>query len=253
MGEIAGGAFTEVAAESSALASFATVDTSGNLFYTARVPGGWATFRHDPPGGSTLVARDLWRAIPSPDTRFLIGRHPDRGLMRVNADGSGAAIIVPDASSTTVTFTPDGAGFVYVSNRSGPQQPWLLPLSGGEPRRLSDHSMDNTRLWLSRDGREVIFATGAGTRICAFPAFDPCRATDVIAGPISADGKTVFAIDPKDPRNILAQPMDGSTPTPVTRFTDKEIFDLSLSPDGKQLAITRVSRVSDVVLIKGLK
>ena len=115
-------------------------------------------------------------------------------------------------------------------------------------------SVDNTRLWLSRDGREVIFGTHGGTHICAFPGFDPCRTVDIVAGPLSADGKTVIAIDPTDPRNLLAQPLDGSAPTQLTRFTDKEIFaDLSLSPDGKTLAITRVSRVSDVVLIKGLR
>ena len=173
--------------------------------------------------------------------------------MRVNTDGSNAAVILDDASTVRNAFTADGAGFVYVSNRLGPQQPWLLPLSGGDARRLSESSVDNARLWLSRDGREVIFDTRAGTRICAFPAFDPCRAAAVVAGPLSADGKTVFAVDPKDPRNILAQPVDGSAPTPLTRFTDKEIADFSLSADGMQIAITRVSRVSDVVLIKGLK
>jgi hypothetical protein len=104
-----------------------------------------------------------------------------------------------------------------------------------------------------RDGREVIFATLGGTRICAYPAFEPRRAANIIAGPLSADGKTVFAIDPNDPRNILAQPLDGSAPAALTRFTDKEIMDLSLSPDGKQMAITRVALVSDVVLIKGLR
>ena len=34
----------------------------------------------------------------------------------------------------------------------------------------------------------------------------------------SADGKTVIAIHPKDPRNLLAQPLDGSAPTQLTRF-----------------------------------
>jgi hypothetical protein len=253
VGEIARGVFSEVVPESVAQASFATTDAHGNMFYTSRIPGGWATFRRGPGGDSTLVAPDLWRAVPSPDARFLIGRHSERGLMRINADGSGAAVILQDASAVPAAFTPDGEGFVYMSNRSGHQQPWLLQLSGGEARRLSDISIDNVRVWLSRDGREVIFRTNSGTRICVFPAFDPCRAAAVIAGPLSADGKTVFAIDPNDPRNVLAQPLDGKAPAPLTRFTDKDIFDLSLTPDGRQLAITRVSRVSDVVLLKGLR
>ena len=171
----------------------------------------------------------------------------------VHADGSQATVILEDASAAPAAFTPDGAGFVYVSNRSGSQQPWLLPLAGGEARRWSDMSMGNARLWLSRDGREVIFGTEGGTRICAFPAFDPCRAAEILEGPFSADGTMVFAINPNDPRNIMAQPIDGSDPTPLTRFSDKEITDFSLSPDGKQIATTRESRVSDVVLIRGLK
>jgi hypothetical protein len=58
---------------------------------------------------------------------------------------------------------------------------------------------------------------------------------------------------PNDRRNILAQPLDGGAPTPLTRFTDREIGDFSLSPDGTRTAITRTTRISDVVLIKGLK
>ena len=114
MGEIAGGAFTEVVPESAALSSFAMIDTRGQLFYTARVPGGWATFRRERGGSSTLIATDLWRAVPSPDGRFLIGRHSERGLMRVSADGSGAALLLQDASTAPAAFTPDGEGFVYV-------------------------------------------------------------------------------------------------------------------------------------------
>jgi Tol biopolymer transport system component len=251
--EIAGGTSRQVIAESGEQPGFATTDSRGHLYYTARVPAGWATFRHEPGVGSRLVAADLWRAVPSPDGRFLIGRHVEQGLIRINPDGSGATVILRDASTAPVAFTPDGASFVYVSNRSGPQQPWLLPLSGGDARRLSDVSIDTTRFWLSRDGRQVIFATRDGARICGFPDFDSCRATALVAGPLSADGKTVYAVDPNDPRNILAQPIDGSTPTPLTRFADKEILDLSLSSDGMHLAVTRLTRLSDVVLIKGLR
>ena len=86
-----------------------------------------------------------------------------------------------------------------------------------------------------------------------FLACNPCGVVNVIAGSLSADGKTVFAVDPNDPRNILAQRIDGGTPKPVTRFTDKQIGDFSLSPDRSPIAITRTTRVSDVVLIKGLK
>ena len=219
----------------------------------ANVPDGRATFRSDGTGGGALVAADLGLAVPSPDATFVIGARRNVGLVRVNADGSGSAVILQDSVSFPRAFTPDGSGLVYISNRSGSQQPWMLPLSGGEARRLSDVFVGLARLWLSRDGREVIFDTTDGTRVCAFPAFDPCRQVKVFPGPLSADGKTVFAVDPGDRRNILAQPLDGGTPTPLTRFTDKEVSDFSLSPDGNRIAITRATRISDVVLVKGLK
>ena len=63
----------------------------------------------------------------------------------------------------------------------------------------------------------------------------------------------MFAINPNDPRNLIAQPIDGGPPTPLTAFTDMAIEDFSLSPDGTRIAITRVSRESDVVLVKGLQ
>ena len=106
---------------------------------------------------------------------------------------------------------------------------------------------------VSRDGRQTIFPSPGGTQLCRFPSFDQCRTVNVRSGPLSADGRTVFAINPNDPRNIVAQPIDGGPPTPLTAFTDMTIEDFSLSPDGTRIAITRVMRESDVVLVKGLR
>jgi hypothetical protein len=63
----------------------------------------------------------------------------------------------------------------------------------------------------------------------------------------------VFAVNPNDPANIIAQPLDGSAPQPLTHFTDKVIADFSVSPDGTRMAITRGTQISDVVLVSGLK
>ena len=63
----------------------------------------------------------------------------------------------------------------------------------------------------------------------------------------------MFTVSPSEPANILAQPIDGRAPTPLTRYTDRRIVDFSVSPDGRRMAITRGEQLSDVVLIKGLK
>jgi hypothetical protein len=253
-GTIATGVFTEAVAESGLQPAFAALDSRGNLLYTARMPVGRATFRSDGAAGAgTMLVSDLVYALPSPDGTFIVGHRPEVGLVRANADGSGATVISQDASAVPRAVTPDGSAVICVSNKSGHQQPWLVPLAGGEARRLSDVYIDGAALWLSKDGRQVIFRTNAGTQICGFPGFDQCRGVDVLPGPLSPDGKTVFAVDRNDPTNIFAQPIDGGPGRPLTRFTDKVIEDFSVSPDGTRIAPTRTARESDVVLVKGLK
>jgi hypothetical protein len=248
--------FVEAVAPSASRPVFAQLDTAGRLFYAARVPGDIATFRSDGVGGAgTAIATDLSYAVPAPDGAFVVGFRRNRDLVRVNSDGSGLTVLLRSgALAFPVAITPDGANLVLVSNATGPQQPWLLPLSGGEPRRLADINIPAPFMRLSRDGRQTVFPSPEGTQLCRFPTFDQCRTLHgVRSGPLSADGRTVFAIDPKDPRNIIAQPIDGGPPTPLTSFTDMTIEDFSLSPDGTRIAITRSARQSDVVLIRGLR
>lgn len=49
--------------------------------------------------------------------------------------------------------------------------------------------------------------------------------------------------------NVWMQPLDGTAASPVTHFTEGEIFDFRPSPDGKWLAMSRGSISNDVVLI----
>jgi hypothetical protein len=256
VGAVAERTFVEAVAPSASRPFFAQLDSRGRLFYAARVPGEIATFRSDGVGGAGIaIATDLSYAIPSSDGAFVVGFRRNRDLVRVNSDGSGATLLLPSSAiAFPVALTPDGQHLVLVSNAAGPQQPWLLPLDGGEPRRLADINIPAPFMRLSRDGRQTIFPSPDGTQLCRFPTFDQCRTLQgVRSGPFSADGRTVFAIDPTDPRNIIAQPIDGGPPTRLTAFSDMTIEDFSLSPDGSRMAITRAARESDVVLIKGLK
>ncbi len=52
--------------------------------------------------------------------------------------------------------------------------------------------------------------------------------------------------------NLWKQPLSGGPPQQITHFKEL-IFAYDWSPDGKQLAITRGSKPSDVVLISNFR
>jgi hypothetical protein len=53
--------------------------------------------------------------------------------------------------------------------------------------------------------------------------------------------------------NLWAQPIDGSPPKQLTNFASERIFNFDFSRDGKQLALSRGTETSDVVLISNFK
>jgi Tol biopolymer transport system component len=65
------------------------------------------------------------------------------------------------------------------------------------------------------------------------------------------DGKFVaYIVSNQGVDNIFVQPLDGSPGHPITNFTTEQIAEFRWSPDGKTLAVARVQRTSDVVLLQ---
>jgi hypothetical protein len=50
--------------------------------------------------------------------------------------------------------------------------------------------------------------------------------------------------------NIWRQPVEGGAPVQITNFTTNRIFNFAFLPDGSQLALSRGTFNSDVVLIE---
>ena len=53
--------------------------------------------------------------------------------------------------------------------------------------------------------------------------------------------------------NIVAQPLDGGQPRQLTDFKADRIFWFDFSRDGRQLALSRGTQTSDVILIKDFR
>jgi dipeptidyl aminopeptidase/acylaminoacyl peptidase len=117
------------------------------------------------PDGSSIVysrrdivdgayRKSLWR------TTFKGGR-PER-------------ITAPGSSASRPRFAPDGASLLYLSDRSGRSQPWVLSLSGGEPHILADVPGDVAAAEWSPDGKTVaLLAPSGDQRFVVGSADDP--------------------------------------------------------------------------------
>ena len=163
VGGVAAGNFAQVVEESSAEPAAAALDGAGNIFYTARVSEGLATFRHAGAGAAgTMVATNLVAAVPSPDGTFVIGIRPNVGLVRANADGSDARVLLEDVSALPIAITHDSSMLVYQSNREGHQQPWRLALASGAAERLANLYINESAAMAVARRASRSFSTPAG-------------------------------------------------------------------------------------------
>ncbi|CAN7207777.1 S9 family peptidase [Pseudoxanthomonas sp. LjRoot143] len=62
-------------------------------------------------------------------------------------------------SVNSPSFSPDGRTVYFLSAKSGTQQLYALPTTGGTPRQLTDFALDVASYKLSPDGTRVLFST----------------------------------------------------------------------------------------------
>ena len=78
----------------------------------------------------------------------------------INRDGTGLRQMTDNpASDASAAWSPDGKSILFVSDRTGSPQAWLLPGDGGEGKQLTDFAMGvGDPLWLA-DGKRFVFST----------------------------------------------------------------------------------------------
>ena len=179
---------------------------------------------------------------------------PDGGnLKRLTG---GPADIYPQSS-------PDGRWVVFSSTRSGSSRLWKVSIDGGEPVRLNDQYTGVPTV--SPDGsliacfyREDQPNAPVKVAIIPFAGGDPVKVLDIphsfniIAGlRWTPDGRALADIDTiNGVSNIWSLPLDGSAPKQLTDFKTDQIFWFDFSRDGRQLALSRGTQTSDVILIR---
>jgi Tol biopolymer transport system component len=131
------------------------------------------------------------------------------------------AVQVTDTETFFAVFSPDGKQFVcfYQDDPKAPVKLAIFPISGGQPVKTfsSPSGLGSTLRW-TPEGRSIAYVA-------------------------EKDGVG----------NIWSQPTEGGSPKQITNFTSESIRSFDLSRDGKQIAVSRGTSASDVVLISGIK
>ena len=227
-------------------------------------------FAVNPDGSSrTLLTpseRQNWEPSACGDGRYIVflsNREQKVGVWRMDADGSNPVRLADESFASSPQCSPDGKWVVY---RQGASSTMVqVPVTGEKPPQVVTQDCSYSPLWISPDGKLIVYLAvpsdipkpnqlkvipfGGGTPIYQFdwPA--------VAGSPHWApDGKAVeYVLTREGVSNIWQQKLTGGPPKQITHFKSGLIFDFDWSRDGKQLALTRGSENSDVILISNFR
>jgi Tol biopolymer transport system component len=229
------------------------------LLYTTSAAGQLAIAVMAPPRGASeeiLAHADAPAATSDGRTLLFVSTETGArtGLWKADADGQHAVQLVAGVALWP-TVTPDNQQVVFVTLQGGVQSPWIVPIDGGRPQRVTDAFA--TAADVSPDGASILFASldernQRNVIICSLPACASRRVLSMSVGTPKwvPDGRSIAYVTEG---NIWAQPLNGSGRRQLTHFADgRAIQDFAWSRDGKRLAIIRETASSDIVLFTGL-
>jgi serine/threonine protein kinase len=162
----------------------------------------------------------------SPDATTALYADADGKPHKVSLEGGASQQMADLAVFSRITFSPDGklAAFVTFRLNDPKEKLALVPLDSSQPPRFVEFERPRVEFVVFFSDNPVRF-TGDGSGI-------------------------VYPIRKGDTDNLWLQHLDGSPGKQLTDFNAELIADFDWSFDGKQLAIIRGHRESDVVLIR---
>jgi len=249
----------------------------GRIAYTSRESGLtdiWS-MGQDGKDQKQLTADAATNLAPwaTPDGRYIIFMSTRRGasrnlrsIWRMDIDGGNLKQLTGGPGDIYPKSSPDGRWVVLNSTRSGALRAWKVSIEGGEPVLLIDKWTSNPTV--SPDGNLVACFYREDPRnapkvaIIPFAGGDPVKVLDLPRPSFTSaaglrwtpDGRALNYIDTiNGVSNIWSLPLDGGPPKQLTDFKTDQIFWFDFSRDGKQLALSRGTQTSDVILIRDFK
>ena len=240
----------------------------GRIVYSSNASGNYDLYAIDARGGGPkqLTTSPGADGMPfvSPDGRYVVFASDRAGRMniwRMDIDGANAKQLT-DKREGNPTLSPDGRWVVY-SLFTNTYILWKIALDGSQPQQFTEKT--STHASFSPDGKQIacVYQQEASAplklAILSFADGKIFKIFDASAGRIrglrwTVDGRAlVYPVTLGGVSNLWAQPVDGGPPKQLTNFTAEYIFGFDISRDGKQVALSRGTQATDVVLISDFK
>lgn len=238
----------------------------GRLLFTSSRTGESEIFTSNADGSDLRqLTRDSteWNtnARMTGDGRFIVfssGRNGEANIWRMDADGSNPVQLTRGRSEFSPTLSPDGRWVYYVNAHVAPSRIERVSIDGGAPRVIFDAAAAAVPV-VSPDGKWIAFSyysEPTGFRAAVIPAEGGTARLfgwHGVRGFVrwSHDSRAIlFMKQQGNVSNVWMQPLDGGEPRAVTTFAEQSVWNFAPAPDGKQLALSRGSAVSDIVLLR---
>jgi Tol biopolymer transport system component/DNA-binding winged helix-turn-helix (wHTH) protein len=227
----------------------------------------------DGSGRTLLTPDDRFNSDPSVcgDGRYIVYAtygEQKQGIWRMSADGSNPIRIADETFAVGPQCSPDGKWVVYLRGPSW--TPVKVPITGAKlPEVLAqDFGFEisfGSPLRISPDGKRIMYLASPSAsnpyqlKIIPFPdggaelyKFDWPASGNVPRWAPAGDAVD-YALTRNGVSNIWRQKLGGGPPKQITNLESGLIFDFDWSHDGRQLALTRGTQSSDVVLISNFR
>lgn len=186
----------------------------------------------------------------------------DRDVLAIAVDGSGETTLVGGPSNDTQPlWTPHGKAILFLSDRSGSEALWTMPVEGGDPKgtatlirpnvgpiTLLGFSGDGSLYYGSQNAQVDLFVASLDPATLALTG-QPTAIADRIVGSNSApswspDGRHIAFVRGPDRRSktvVVRSVADGSERTLPTRFIDGYLLGQhgpTWFPDGEAVLVS---------------